>query len=40
MIEGSCLCGAVTWKLEALPEAATACNGTACQRYSVLWAYN
>ena len=40
MIEGSCLCGAVTWRFEGVPEAATACNCTACRRYGVLWAYD
>lgn len=40
MIEGSCLCGAVKWTFEGLPEAATACNCTACRRYGVLWAYD
>ena len=39
MIEGSCHCGAVRWRLEATPEAATACNCTVCRRYGVLWAY-
>ena len=40
MIEGSCLCGAVKWRFEGVPEAATACNCTACRRYGVLWAYD
>jgi hypothetical protein len=40
MIEGSCLCGAVHWTFEGSPEAATACNCTACRRYGVLWAYD
>ncbi len=40
MIHGSCLCGAVQWQFEGLPEAATACNCTACRRYGVLWAYD
>jgi hypothetical protein len=39
MIQGSCLCGAVRWQLEAQPDGATACNCTACRRYGVLWAY-
>ena len=39
MIEGSCHCGAVRWRLDATPEAATACNCTVCRRYGVLWAY-
>jgi len=40
MLEGSCLCGAVTWTFEAMPESATACNCTACRRYGVLWIYD
>ena len=40
ILEGSCLCGAVHWKFQGLPEAATACNCTACRRYGVLWAYD
>ena len=40
MIQGACLYGAVEWRLDALPESATACNCTACRRYGVLWAYD
>ncbi len=40
MIEGSCLCGAVRWTFEGVPDGATACNCTACRRYGVLWAYD
>jgi hypothetical protein len=40
VINGSCLCGAVTWQFEGLPDGATACNCTACRRYGVLWAYD
>jgi hypothetical protein len=40
MIDGSCLCGAVRWSFEGVPEAATACNCTACRRYGTLWAYD
>lgn len=40
MIEGSCLCGAVHWRFEGVPESATACNCSACRRYGVLWAYD
>ena len=40
MIEGSCACGALTWRFEGVPEAATACNCTACRRYGALWAYD
>ena len=39
MIQGSCHCGAVQWRFEGVPEAATACNCTICRRYGVLWAY-
>ena len=40
MIQGACLCGAVQWRFDGLPESATACNCTACRRYGVLWAYH
>ena len=40
MIEGSCLCGAVHWQFDGVPESATACNCSACRRYGVLWAYD
>ena len=40
MIEGSCLCGAVRWSLEGVPDGATACNCTADRRYGALWAYD
>ena len=40
MIEGSCACGALTWRFEGMPEGATACNCTACRRYGALWAYD
>jgi hypothetical protein len=39
MLEGSCHCGSVRWRLDTLPTSATACNCTACRRYGVLWAY-
>ena len=39
MIEGTCLCGSVSWQLDGKPDGATACNCTACRRYGVLWAY-
>lgn len=39
MIKGKCLCGAVRWTCEEMPDAATACNCTACRRYGTLWAY-
>lgn len=40
MIQGACHCGGVTWKLNVMPESATACNCTVCRRYGVLWAYD
>lgn len=40
MLEGSCHCGAVTWRFDGRPESATACNCTVCRRYGVLWAYD
>lgn len=40
MIQGSCICGAVHWRFEAVPDGATACNCTACRRYGALWAYD
>ena len=39
MIDGTCHCGAVTWRMDAAPSSATACNCTICRRYGVLWAY-
>jgi hypothetical protein len=40
MISGSCHCGAVRWEFDPVPDGATACNGTVCRRYGVLWAYD
>lgn len=39
MIEGTCLCGAVRFRFDSTPKAATACNCTACRRYGTLWIY-
>ncbi|MFO1046998.1 MAG: GFA family protein [Geminicoccaceae bacterium] len=39
MLEGSCLCGRVCWRFDAVPDGATACNCTACRRYGALWIY-
>jgi len=39
VIEGSCHCGAVRWRLDGVPVSATACNCTVCRRYGTLWAY-
>ena len=40
MLRGTCLCGAVQWQFDGVPEGATVCNCTACRRYGVLWAYD
>ena len=40
MLEGSCLCGRVRWRFDAVPDGATACNCTLCRRYGALWAYD
>ncbi len=40
MLKGSCLCGAVHWEFDGVPEGATACNCTACRRYGALWIYD
>lgn len=39
MIEGGCHCGAVHWRFESKPDAATICNCTSCRRYGALWIY-
>lgn len=39
MLEGSCHCGAVTWRFDAEPEGATSCNCTVCRRHGSLWIY-
>lgn len=39
MLQGSCLCGTVHWRLDTTPSSATACSCTACRRYGTLWAY-
>ncbi len=39
-MDGSCHCGAVTWRFDGVPEGATACNCTVCRRYGTLWAYD
>lgn len=40
MLEGSCHCGAASWRFDGDPESATACNCTVCRRYGALWAYD
>ncbi|MBF9034725.1 GFA family protein [Rhodobacterales bacterium HKCCE2091] len=39
MLTGTCHCHATTWRLDALPDSATACNCSICARYGALWAY-
>ena len=39
MLEGCCHCGAVTWRFESEPKAATSCNCTVCRRTGGLWIY-
>ena len=38
--DGSCHCGAVTYRVTRCEDGATACNCTVCRRYGVLWAYD
>jgi len=40
VLEGSCHCGQVTWRMIGDPGPATACNCTLCRRYGALWAYD
>jgi hypothetical protein len=40
VLEGSCHCGAVTWRFDGMPESTTACNCTVCRRYGALWIYD
>ena len=41
MIQGSCHCGQVHWRLEGEPGVQrTTCNCTICRRYGVLWAFD
>jgi hypothetical protein len=39
MIEGSCHCGAIRFRLARPPEKLTDCNCSACRRYRALWAH-
>jgi hypothetical protein len=39
MLEGACHCGRVSWRCDATPGQATACNCTICRRYGVIWGY-
>ena len=39
MLEGTCHCGAITWRMKGFPESITACNCTICRRQGTLWAY-
>ncbi len=38
-IFGSCLCGAVRWKVPYAPQWLVSCNCSACRRYGALWAH-
>ena len=38
--DGSCHCGAVTYRVTRCEEGATTCNCTICRRYGALWAYD
>ena len=40
MLEGSCHCGAVTWRFDGVPDFTLACSCTVCRRYGTLWAYD
>jgi len=37
MIEGSCHCGAVSWRTPALPEHLAQCTCSVCRRSGALW---
>lgn len=39
MISGTCHCGTVEWRIDALVGRVTACSCTICRRYAALWAY-
>jgi hypothetical protein len=39
MVEGSCHCGAVHFRLREAPTEVTECNCSICRRLGVLWAY-
>jgi hypothetical protein len=39
MVEGSCHCGAVRFRLREAPTEVTECNCSVCRRLGVLWAY-
>jgi hypothetical protein len=39
VIEGSCHCGAVRYRVAAAPETVTSCNCSICRRLGGLWAY-
>jgi hypothetical protein len=40
ILQGSCHCGSVEWRMDFMPESATACSCTVCRRYGALWAYD
>lgn len=39
MLNGSCHCGALRWRLTVWPDSATLGNCTLCRRYGTLWIY-
>ena len=39
MLTGTCHCGAVSWRYDARPDQATACNCSMCAKAGVLWIY-
>ena len=39
MVEGSCHCGAVRYRVATAPVEAKSCNCSLCRRYGALWAY-
>ena len=39
MLKGTCHCGAVSWRYDATPVSATACNCSVCSKAGTLWIY-
>jgi hypothetical protein len=39
MVEGTCLCGAVTIEVARAPDTVTSCNCSACRRLGAIYAY-
>ncbi len=38
-LAGSCHCGAVSWRMDVMPQTVTTCSCTICRRYGVMWSY-